>query len=146
MLVDAIYAYLAADSGVTALLGNARADKQTGIWPVHAPDEPAVPWIVYSQVSGQPLQTSFQGTGRLHTARVRFACHGSTYKQAKQLAQAIKQAMISASGTMPGASSQTYMSGAWQVLEMDDAEPLPRGTIFSTHLDFMCVYTDTAGL
>lgn len=143
MLVEAIQQYLAADSGVVASLGTptARVDKQSGIWPVQAPDEPAVPWIVFSQVSGNPLQTSMQGTGRLQTARIRFTCYGSKYKQAKTLAKAVKAAMLALDGAQAGTFTQ--ICGSWLSLEMDDAEPLPRGTVFATHLDFQINYLDT---
>jgi hypothetical protein len=119
-----------------------RKDKSTGIFPVQAPDEVLVPWVVYQQVSGQPLQTSMQGTGRLHTARMRFSCFGSTYKQAKQLAQALKASMLACFGTMP--TGDTIVQGSWLSLELDQAEPLPRGTIFCTITDFMLVFLDTA--
>lgn len=142
MLVEGINAYIAADSGVRALLGtpSTRSDKGTGIFPVQAPDEVPVPWIVYQQVSGNPLQESFQGTGRLTTGRLRFTCYGSTYKQAKTLANALKLAMLACDGTMP--AGQVEVHGSWLSLELDEAEPLPRGTIFATHLDFQLIYVD----
>jgi hypothetical protein len=142
MLVEGIAAYLAADSGMRAQLGtpSTRSDKSTGIWPVQAPDEVPSPWVVYQQVSGQPLQTSFQGTGRLHTARLRFTCYGSTYKEAKALANALKLAMISLNGTLPAGQAEVH--GSWLSLELDQAEPMPRGTIFGTHVDFTVIFYD----
>src|SRR5258706_8793145 len=107
MLVEGITALLAANSGMQLQLGtpSTRSDRGTGIFPVQAPDEVPVPWVVYQQVSGNPLQESMQGTGRLTTARLRFTCYGSTYKQAKTLAQALKSALLGCDGTLPGAAS-----------------------------------------
>jgi hypothetical protein len=141
MLVEGIYDFLAADTGVQALLGTAtsRKDKQTGIWPVQAPDEPLAPWIVYQQISGNPLQTSMQGTGRLQTARMRFTCYGSTYKQAKGLANACKLSLLGCDGALSG---QVEVHGAWLSLERDEAEALPKGTVFCSHLDFTFIFLD----
>ena len=143
MLGEAIYKVITTDAGITALLGtpSTRADKQSGVWPMQAPDQPAVPWIVFAQVSGQPLQESMQGTGRLKTSRWRFTCYGTTYKQATQLAQALTEAMISMDGTQAGAACEVH--GAWLRLELDESESLPRGTVFASHRDFEVVYIDT---
>lgn len=144
MFVEALQTYLAADSGIRALVGTSRTDGTTGIFPVQAPDEPGAPWVVYTQVSGQPLQESLQGTGRLTTGRWRITCYGSTYKQAKQLAAALKLAMISWNGAQGSANVQ--IEGSWHRLEIDEAEPLPRGTIYASHMDFEVNYLDTQGL
>jgi hypothetical protein len=140
MLAESLQTYLTADAGIRAQLGNPRADTTTGIWPIQAPDEPAVPWVVYQQVSGSPLQESFQGTGRLKTSRWRFTSYGTTYKQAKALAQALINAVLGMDGTH--AAGQTEIHGAWLKLEMDEAESMPRGTIFASHADFEINYYD----
>ena len=140
MIAESIAAHLAADTNVQTQLGAPRADKTTGIWPLQAPDEPAVPWVVYQQVSGSPLQESFQGTGRLKTSRWRFTAYGGSYKQAKALAQAIIDAVLGMDGTQ--ATGQTEIRGAWLKLEMDEAESMPRGTIFASHADFEINYYD----
>lgn len=143
MLVEGIATYLAANSGMQTQLGTAstRSDKSTGIYPVQAPDEVPSPWVVYQQISGQPLQTSFRGTGRLQTARMRFTCYGSTYKQAKALANALKLALIGLDGALPAGQAEVH--GSWLSLELDQAEPMPRGTIFGTHVDFTFIFYDT---
>lgn len=143
MLVEGIFEFIAADSGVQAQLGtpSTRPDKTTGIWPVQAPDEPLVPWIVYQQISGNPLQTSMQGTGRLQTARIRFTCYGSTFKQAKSLANALKLCLLGCDGALPAGQAEVH--GSWLSLERDEAEPMLRGTIFASHLDFTFIFLDT---
>lgn len=140
MLAESIAAYLAADTNVKAQLGNPRADGTTGIWPVTAPDEPLVPWIVFQQISGSPLQESYQGTGRLKTSRWRFSCYGSSYKQAKQLAQAVIDAVLGMDGALP--AGQCEVHGAWLKLELDESESLPKNTIFTSHADFEINYVD----
>lgn len=141
MLAEGISAYLAADTGLQAQLGttSTRPDKSTGLFPTQAPDEVPQPWIVYSQVSGQPLQESYEGTGRLTTSRWRFSCYGSTFKQAKLLAQALREAMIAMAGPLTG---NVQVEGSWVRLEMDEAEPMPKGTIFVTHCDFEVNFID----
>lgn len=147
MFVEALQAYLAADSGIRALViptPPTRSDGTSGIFPVQAPDEVPAPWVVYTQVSGQPLQESMQGTGRLTTGRWRITCYGSKYKQAKQLAAAVKAAMISWDGNQT--IGAVFIEGCWHRLELDEAEPLPRGTVYATHMDFEVNYLDTQGL
>jgi hypothetical protein len=141
MLAEGLAGYLAANTGVQAQLGTptTRSDKGTGIFPTQAPEEVPQPWIVYSQVSGNPLQESFAGTGRLMTSRWRLSCYGNSYKTAKLLAQAVRDAMIGLNGPVAGAAQ---VEGSWLRLEMDEAEPMPKGTIFVSHLDFMIVYID----
>jgi hypothetical protein len=142
MLVEGLETYLAANTALQALLGTpaTRKDGATGIWPVQAPDQPAAPWIVFQQMSGQPLQESFQGTGRLKTARWRFTCYGSTYKQATKLAEALADAMISLDGSAAGSTVEIH--GCWLRLELDEAESMPRGTVFASHRDFQINYYD----
>jgi hypothetical protein len=142
MLAEALQSYLAADAGVQVVLGtpSTRNDRTTGLFPTQGPDEPTAPWVVYQQVSGNPLQESMQGTGRLTTERWRISCYGSTYKQAKQLAAAVKLAMISWLGTQGSANVQ--IEGSWHRLEIDEAELLPRGTVFATHMDFEIIFLD----
>jgi Protein of unknown function (DUF3168) len=144
MLVEGLVSYLAADAGMTALLGTptSRTDKTTGIFPVIAPDSVPMPYCVLQQVSGEPLQISMQGTGRLQTERWRFSCYGINYKNAKSLARALKLAMISVSGAL--SAGDIFVQGSWQKLEADDAEPIPHGTIYATHVDFEINFTDTA--
>ena len=97
LLVEGIYAVLVANASMQEALGSvaSRTDSTTGIFPGLAPDEVPMPYIVYQQIAGQPLQQSMQGTGALTTARLRFSCYGTTYKQAKELGKVLNQVMIS---------------------------------------------------
>lgn len=141
MLVEGLFAYLTANAGLQAALGVPRSDKSTGIWAGLTPDEAMMPAIAMSQVSGLPLQESLAGTGALQTARWRFSCYGSTYKAAKTVAQALRQAMLPLNGTLPG-NSNTEVHGVWLRMEADEQEAIPHGTIYSTHADFDINYLD----
>jgi hypothetical protein len=99
-----------------------------------------MPYVVLQQVSGEPLQTSMAGTGRLQTSRWRFSAYGTTYKNAKLLAQALRDALNSFAGYFPTQAVQ--IQGSWLKLEADDMEEIAHGTIYGTHLDIDIVYVD----
>lgn len=141
MLSEGLHAYLAADAGVSGQLGlsTARPDGKDGIFPTLAPKQPAMPYIVYSQVTGKPMTESFQGTNALQTTRWRFSCYGTTPKNAKRLAKFVKQAMFSLNGSIAG---QAFVEGSWFKFEADHAEEIPNGILFGTHVDFEVNYVD----
>jgi Protein of unknown function (DUF3168) len=142
MFSEGLYGWLAACTAVTTALGTSRSDKTTGIFPGLAPDQTPVPYLTLEQVTGEPLQESFQGTGALQTARWRFSCYGATSKQAKNLANVLKQNIINMIGALPGGAGNGYVQGAWFRFEGDDKEPIPHGTLYSTHVDFEFNYLD----
>lgn len=143
MFVESLQGCLATNSDVQVKLGTAtsRSDGTTGLFPVQAPDEVPLPYCVYSQVFGEPLQTSMRGTGALQSARWRMSCYGADYKAAKLLAKIVKAALVSMYG--PQAVGNTFVQGAWLVSEVDDAEPIPHGTLYATHVDFTFNYIET---
>jgi hypothetical protein len=142
MLVESLQAAIAADATIQSLVGTTatRSDSTNGIFPILAPEEVPVPYVVMSQVSGEPLEESYQGTGRLQSTRWRFSCYGSTYKSAKVVARALKQVLISLNG--PQAAGNAQVEGSWLKLEADDAEPIPHGTLYATHVDFEINFKD----
>lgn len=142
MLVEGLQAVLSASALVQAALGtpSTRGDATNGIFPMVAYGTPNAPYLVYSQVSGEPQTVSMQGTNRLTNARWRFSCHGSTYKQAKKLAHIVQQVLESVDGTLPAGEAEVH--GSWLRSEIDTAEPLTQGTIFSTHVDFEILFLD----
>jgi hypothetical protein len=141
MLIEALQTYLAADAGLQAQLGTttSRPDKTTGIFPIAAPSSVPMPYVVCQQVSGEPLQTSMAGAGRLQTSRWRFSCYGTTYKNSKVLARALREALLA---LYPFSGNGVEIHGAWLKLEADDWDEIPHGTIYGTHLDFDIVYLD----
>jgi hypothetical protein len=142
MLIEGIYAVLSTNAALQALLGTAasRSDSTTGIFPALAPSEVPMPYIVYQQVAGQPLQESMAGTGALTTSRFRFTCYGTTYSGAKELARVLNQVMISIDGPLPAGEAEVH--GVWLKLNADDSEPIPHGTIYANHLDYEINYID----
>jgi hypothetical protein len=141
VIEESLYAFITTNSSIIAALGSTRSDKTSGVFPDIAPDECLTPYVVYMQVSGEPLAESFQGTGALQTARYRFACSGATKKQAKNLANVLKLALLSMDG--PQAIGGVEIHGAWLRLEADTVEPMLVGTIKTTHIDFDFNYLDT---
>jgi hypothetical protein len=142
MLIEALQTALAADAGMQSFLGTptSRSDQTTGIFPVQAIDQPTLPFLVLSQVSGEPLETSMRGTGRLTSERWRFSFCGSTYKQAKKFAKYGRAFVISIIGEQPAGSCD--IQGAWIKLEADDAESLGKGTMWQSHIDVQFNYVD----
>jgi len=142
MLVEELQSVLTTDPGMVALLGTpqARPDSTNGVFPVQAPDQPTMPYLVLMQVSGAPLQTSMAGTGALTRERWRFSCHGTTYKRAKKFAKDVRDFLISLLGMMPGGTA--FIQGAWIKLEADDQESLGKGTLYKVHLDVEFEYLD----
>ena len=143
MLVEALQGILTTDPGMQALLGlpAARPDSTNGVFPTQAPDQPSMPYLVMSQVAGEPMFVTMQGTSAMATERWRFSCYGTTYSNAKKFAKYVRYFLID---ILPGNSTagSIAFSGAYCVMEVDEAEPIGRGTLFSTHVDFNIVYID----
>jgi len=99
-----------------------------------------MPYLILSQVSGEPLQTSMDGTGCLTTERWRFSACGTTYKGAKLLAKAVRGLLISLNGVQ--AVGENTIQGARVKLEADDSEDLGKGTMYQSHVDIEFNYQD----
>src|SRR5208337_1841632 len=142
MLIEALQALLAADSGMQTYLGTpqTRSDRTNGIFPTQAVDQCTMPYLVLRQVGGEPLQESMQGTGCLTTERWRFTCCGTTYKGSKKFGKYVKLFMLGVYGNQ--ATGLCFIQGVWHKMEVDDREPLGKGTMFSVHMDFEVVYQD----
>ena len=78
------------------------------------------------------------GTGPLLTEHWKFAAHGATYRQAKLLAKVLLRSLLS----FKGPQGTVQVSGAYLRGEGDLSEPLPHGTLYSTHVEMDVVYTD----
>lgn len=141
MLTEGLATLIPGNAGVASSLGTptTRSDETTGFFPVIAVKEPTMPYIVYYQLSRRNV-TSFAGVNPLQEARFRFSCYGSTYKQAKQLAEKLKLALDGFVGVL---SEGTTVESTWPISEIDEAEPDMRGTVWSTHLDYYFWFLDT---
>ena len=106
----AIYAVLAADSGVTDLVG-------TRIYPVRALRGASLPYITYQRISTVRRHPLDRPTD-LADARVQVDCWAGSYAEAKTLAAAVRSALAGYRGTAGGVTVQ------WMGLEgeADDVE------------------------
>lgn len=143
MFVEGLYLLLASNAGIIAVVGapGTRSDSRSGIFPNVAPDEPPMPYLVYVQASRATV-LSYAGVNRLQQARFRFLCYASTYKVAKQLAQAVKLALDGFVGLL-GDAGQTPLEQTIPSLEVDVPEPMLHGTTYGIALDYDFHYIDT---
>ena len=88
---EALRARLVADTAVAGMVGQR-------IYPLVAPAKAALPAIVYQRISGMRVATH-DGPSELAHPRIQFACIGTTYAGAKNLANAVRVALDGYSGT-----------------------------------------------
>lgn len=91
ILGEAVYARLAAVTGVTDLVG-------TRIYGGQAPQNPTAPYVVYQEISQHRPSAMGADVGKVR-ARVQVDSRAVTYKGAKQLANAVQVALQRYSGT-----------------------------------------------
>lgn len=108
----ALYAELAADSSVSALVSSR-------IYPVLIPQDVDMPAIAYQRISG-PRDYSHQGAG-LVSARFQITCQATSYSGAKSLAAAVRDALSGFSGTMGagGGGGGVKVQGAFVDNDLD---------------------------
>lgn len=80
-----LYSLLSSDAGVIALCS-------TRIYPLVAPQEAAMPLIVYTRVSSG-REYSLTGYSNLENPRMQIDCYGTTYSETKALAEAVTTAL-----------------------------------------------------
>jgi len=132
MFQEGLFAFLKNQASITAVLGASRSDNTTGIFPVIAPPETLLPFLVYSRISGYQPST-LGGGNQFQMARFRFSCYGASQKQATQLAKALKDLFAGWTGTF---TDGTVVQNVIYEFEMDDTETVPHGTIFAEHVDY----------
>lgn len=132
MLLQGIYAQLINDTLMQTL--------GVGVYPLLAPKESTLPYCVYSQVGGDSV-SSFSGVNRLQSARLRFSCYGGSYSVAKQVAAAVKNALL---GLFVTLSEGTVVEGTWLEMEDDSVDADLQGTVFASHVDLRVMFVDTA--
>lgn len=86
-----IYAILANDAGVSALVG-------TNIYPMIAPENTDLPYIIYEDRNVEPIVTK-QGSFERDYVELFVYCCGNSYTNSKLLAREVKQALNYYSGT-----------------------------------------------
>ena len=155
MLIDSLQIYLTSVPAIVAAVGTpaTRSDWMSGIFPILAPDAASIPYIVLQQMTGLPLIT-LDGFNRFVSSRWRFSVYGSPYKPTKLLAKLLKDAMtgIPLGVSLPpvtlsanGGVSIVIQAVVPVMLDVDDAEEIPHGTIFGVHNDFVIAFIDNEG-
>jgi hypothetical protein len=143
MFIESLQSALTSDSGMVTILGTptSRADSTNGVFPSQAIDGPTMPYLVCSQLSGAPSTGEMMtGSGPLTTERWRFSCCGTTYLKAKQFGKYARRFLLSLHGSQSGSVN---IHSADCIMEADDSEPLGKGTMYLTHVDFEFVYFDS---
>src|SRR5579864_8837632 len=133
MFEEGLFSFLAGQSALTTLLGTSRGDGTNGIFPMQAPSNATLPYIVYQTVSGAPIYT-YEGANKYTISRWRISCYGASQKAAVQVANVLKGILKNFVGTFTDPDS-TVVENTMLVLTADDAESVPHGTIFARHQD-----------
>jgi hypothetical protein len=138
MFETGLFNFLQSQPLLTVLLGTARADKSTGVFAMLSINEATMPYMVFQKVSGEPI-LSMQGMNATQKARFRFSCYGSSYPSAVALANALKLTFATLLATL---SEGTIVRSTTMVMEADDTESIPHGTIYARHSDWEFIYTE----
>ncbi len=89
----AIYTILNADAGVRAYVGIDSSPQHSRIYPGHAPEGAARPFIVIFQISGIPADT-LDGVNNIHNRTWQIVPHtDDDYDQASAIADAVHDAL-----------------------------------------------------
>jgi hypothetical protein len=129
MIIEDIAAFLAADAGVSALIG-------TRIYPMLLPQNATKPAVVYSQVSGVRVTT--HDKAKNFTDQVyQLQCIADDPKSVKNLSEKVRQAMEGFQGTM----GATNVQGVFMTAERDAPYQLDSLT-YRTDLDFRLYFLE----
>jgi hypothetical protein len=129
MIIEDIAAFLAADAGVSALIG-------TRIYPMLLPQNAIKPAVVYSQVSGVRVTT--HDKAKNFTDQVyQLQCIADDPKSVKNLSEKVRQAMEGFQGTM----GATNVQGVFMTGERDAPYQLDSLT-YRTDLDFRLYFLE----
>ena len=125
MIQEGLYATLAADAAVSALVG-------TRIYPLMIPQQVYTestkqPCLVYT-LDGRARQVRFAGTDTLVQGSLTVDCYARTYAAAQALADAVRALLEDYSGTMTGTGSPISTNVVKKIfidneLELMDIEP-----------------------
>lgn len=130
--VEDLAAYLKANAGIGAIVG-------TRVYPQNLPQKSAtsnnLPAVVYIQVSGA-RPSSMEGVTGLNDGRYQFACMALDYLTAKQLSQAVREALSKLKGAVGG--SQIFDSSLLAERDIYDSIELT----FRCDLDFQIWHSE----
>ena len=100
------YTTLNAAAALQTLVGTGTSPQQSRIYPGIAPESATLPYIEYSVIGDEPINT-IKGVDDMHSERMQFSCHALTYTGAKALADAVHDAL-------EGDGYQEFRSDAYQ--------------------------------
>ena len=131
VLESALFTYLSADPGVSALVG-------TRIYPVRLPEGTVLPAIAWQRISATRLYThdSFEDTRAFVNARVQFSCWSNVPIEAIQVGEAVLLALSGYNGDMAG----VLIGQSSADLELDDYQSDVK--LYRRLVDFMISYED----
>lgn len=92
MIEEGLYAHLSTNNDISAVVGDR-------IYLSRLPQEPTLPAVVYSNISGIPYMT-MNAKGSLDRSRFQVDCWGSNALEAKSLAQKVRSALEGFRGQM----------------------------------------------
>ncbi len=94
---EALYSHLTNDAGVSALVGNR-------VYPLMAPQDAALPHLVYQRISSPRLRSHGGPSGLAHP-RFQITATAGSYSAARSLANAVRASLDGFRGTMGGGVS-----------------------------------------
>lgn len=115
MIDDGIYSYLTSQAALTTHVA-------TRIYPNHAPQDAARPYIIYAKFGGSPVY-EMQGETGLANARYRFECVADKPLTAKTVANALRGELSGYRGLM----GSDFISSCFLTNDSDDYEIDPHG-------------------
>ena len=140
MIQEGLYATLAADAGVSAIVG-------TNIYPVLFPqtaysDSSKLPCIVF-KVDDRRRQVRFSGTDTLVECWLSVECYAKTYTAAQSLAVAVRSALVDYSGTMTSNDSPQTTNAVQSIfIESEDDAFAAEPGIYIVMQDFRIWYDE----
>jgi uncharacterized protein DUF3168 len=138
----ALYAYLSAQPGITALVGSS----PPRICPVKLPQKVARPALIYRKVKGGHAHNVSPGSAGRAMARFRLDCLADDYQDCDLLAEAVRQAMDVALNKTAAGVAILSTSLADDADEEDDFfEPIDGsdGGVFGVTLHYDVVYLES---
>ncbi len=141
MLVQGLFNLMLTNAGIQAVVGKPtqRSDGAPGIFPLLAPKEVTVPYVVYQQIDGKPI-TSLAGPNATQHAVFLVMCFAADYPTLKLLAKAVKSLFNGFTGTL---SDTSIVRSCFTYDRGDDMNADLKGTIYKTRIDVEMVFTDT---
>lgn len=126
MLEESIFSHLSTVAAITTYVG---ASSSARIYPVYLPQDPTLPAMSYQRISSQP-QVSMGGFCNLDNPRIQIDCWATSYSAVKGMAEAVRDAMMSAAG--------------FNALEISDQDLFePDLEIYRVSIDFSCWFKST---